>query len=123
MKFRNILSKFKIKLTKAFAAVSAATASLMITSMIETNAAPVDFSNGVTQVANSVTSQAKTIAGVVFAAVAIFALAFTVAKGVKAAFAYRRNEEVHIAPVVAGGIGTVLCGLASSAAFFGWFGL
>ncbi len=123
MKFRNILSNFKIKLTKAFAAVSAAATSLMIASMIEINAAEVDFSGGVSQLATNVTSQAETIAGTVFATVALFALAFTVFKGVKAAFAYRRNEDVHIGPVIAGGIGTVLCGLASSTAFFGWFGL
>lgn len=95
---------------------------LTIAATVEFNAA-VDFSGGITQVTNEVKNQAKTIMGVVFGAVALFALAFTVAKGIAAAFEYKRGDRVHIGPVIGGGIGTIVAGLASSTLFFGWFGL
>lgn len=91
--------------------------------VITVNAA-VDFSGGIEQVTNNVTSQAKAIMGTIFGFVAIIALAFTVAKAIKAGLAYHRSgEPVNATPIVAGGIATIVAGLASSATFFGWFGL
>lgn len=122
MHIKKNVTKVKNKITKTATAVSTAVTMIIISAMIEVNAA-VNFSGGVNQVANEVKSQGKTIAATVFGAIAIFALAFTVAKGIKTAFAYRRGEDVHMGPVIAGGVGTIVAGLASAATFFSWFGL
>lgn len=111
------------KLIKKATAIIAVISTLMMSSMIDFYAASVDFSGGVNQVTNKVTAQAKSIAGTVFGCIAIFCLAFTVAKGIRAAISYHRQENFSIAPVVAGGIGTIVAGMASLSTFFGWFGL
>lgn len=113
------MRKIFTKVTAIIAVVS----TLITASMIEFYAANVDFSGGVSQVAEKVTSQAKTIAATIFGVLAIFCLAFTIAKGVKAAIAYQRQDDVHLGPVISGGIGTIVAGLASLSTFFGWFGL
>jgi hypothetical protein len=123
LKIKNILSNAKSKGIKAITSVSAAVTSLMIAGMIEFNASEVDFSGGVEKVSKDVIKQGKAIATTVFTAIAIVALVFTVAKGIKAAFEYRRGENVHLGGVIAGGIGTIVAGLASASTFFGWFGL
>lgn len=111
------------KTLKKVTTIIAVISTLMTASMIEFYAANVDFSGGVNQVANQVTSQAKVIAATVFGCFAIFCLAFTFAKGIKAAIAYHKQENFSIGPVVASGIGTIVAGLASASTFFGWFGL
>lgn len=122
MNIKNSISKAKSKISKKAAAITAAVNMLIISAMLQANAA-VNFSGGVKQVANNVTSQGKAIAATVFGAVAVVALAFTVAKGIKAGAAYNRGEQVHLGPVIGCGIGTIVAGLASSSLFFSWFGL
>lgn len=112
----------KRKVLKKIAAVSLAATVFIISAMLQVSAA-VDFSGGVTEVAEEVTSQGKTIAATAFGVVAVIALAFTAAKGIKAGFTYHRGENVSLGPVIAGGIGTIVAGLASAATFFSWFGL
>lgn len=122
MHIKKNFTKFLSSISKKTATITTTLTILVVSAMVTANAS-VDFSGGVRQVTNSVTSQGKTIAGIVFGAVAVFALAFTIAKGIKATLAYRRGEDVHLGPVIAGGIGTVVAGLASASTFFGTFGL
>ncbi len=123
MNLKNHLTKSKNGIAKKFASISTVITILTTLAMTQINAA-IDFAEGVEQVANEVTSQGKTIFGIVFGAVAVFALGFTVFKGVKAGFAYRRGENVELGPVIGGAVATLVCGLGSAGAiFFGWFGL
>lgn len=122
MNIKNSISKAKNRISKKAAAITAAINMLIISAMLQANAA-VNFSGGVERVANDVTRQGKAIAATVFGAVAVVALAFTVAKGIKAGAAYHRGEQVNLGPVIGCGIGTIVAGLASATTFFGWFGL
>lgn len=122
MTTKKSLSKTKKTLLSRIAVISAVITLLTVAAMVEFNAA-VSFSNGITEVANEVKSQARSAMTVIFGAVAIFALGFTLFKGIGAAFTYRRGEPVHIGPVIGGGIGTIVAGLCTSATIFGWFGL
>ncbi len=84
----------------------------------------VDLVTGVENITNQVTTQAKAIMTIVFGAIALFCLGFTVVKGVRMGFQYHSHQQVDSAgPVIASAIGTIVAGLASSASFFGWFGL
>ena len=123
MKENNRLSKIKSSklFTPKLLTVFAIIALFVVISTVQFGA--VDFSGGVEQVTNEVKNQAKSIMVTIFGAVALFALCFTVFKGIAAAFNYRRGEAVHYGPVIAGGIGTIVAGLCASATFFGWFGL
>lgn len=119
MKYINQVKKFGKKIITSAAVISA----LSVSALTEINAAQVDFSGGVEQVVNQVTSQGKVIAGAVFAAVAVVCLALTVGKGIKLAQSYYGGHEVKPGIVIASGIGTIVAGLASLSNFFGWFGL
>ncbi|MCH5300759.1 MAG: DUF3852 family protein [Ruminococcus sp.] len=95
---------------------------LMIASTVITTCAAVDLAGGITQIANQVKTQGKTVAAVIFGVIAVGALIFTIAKGIRAAIAYNNNQDYKITPVVVAGIGTIVAGLCSTSAFFGWFG-
>lgn len=103
--------------------VAALVAVMTSVSAFTANAADVDFSGGVNEIITRLTSQFKTVAGSVFALGALVCLAFTAKNAVSCFSSYRRGEDWNIKPVVGCAIGTVVCGLASGTAFFGWFGL
>lgn len=85
--------------------------------------AAVDVAGGVEQITQQVTTQAKTIMGIIFGAVALICLAYTVAKGIGLLMEHRQGHPTTATPVIMGAIGTIVAGLASSATFLGWFGL
>lgn len=95
---------------------------LLVISCIPTFAA-VDVAGGLDQITKQVTTQAKTIIGIIFGFLAIVALAFTVAKGVHALLEHNAGRPSSPTPVIFGAIATIVCGLASSSVFLGWFGL
>lgn len=85
--------------------------------------AAVDVAGGVEQITQQVTTQAKTIMGIIFGAVALICLGYTVAKGVGLLMQHRQGQPTTATPVILGAIGTIVAGLATSGAFLGWFGL
>lgn len=87
------------------------------------NILDVDMSGGVENITQRVTSEVKSIAPIVFGLLAIIALIFTLVKGFKALMAYRANQDYNTTPVICGAIATVIMGLLTTSAFFGWFGL
>lgn len=87
------------------------------------NCAAVDFTGGVNEVADQFKSQAETIATIIFGCIAIIAFTFTIIKGIAAGISYHRGQDFSVGPVIGGAVATIVCGLASSSTFFGWFGL
>lgn len=85
--------------------------------------AAVDLTGGIQEITNKVTSEIKNVTPIVFGMLALIALIFTLVKGFRALISYRRNEEYNITPVITGAIATVVMGLLTTSAFFGWFGL
>lgn len=83
----------------------------------------VDLTRGVQKVTEEVTSTFKSIVPILFGLIAIFALVFTVFKGIQALVAHRQGQPTSVVPVILGAIATVICGLFSTAAFFTWFGV
>lgn len=117
------ITKIKKSVISKATGISAVAASLVLSSTMQFSAAKVDFAGGVQKVAEDVTSQGKTVAGIVFGAVAVFALSFTIGNAVKASMSYKKGEGLHLGAVIGGAIATIVCGLASAAYFFSWFGL
>lgn len=83
----------------------------------------VDVAGGVETITDRVLSQVKEIAPIVFGLLAVIALIFTLVKGFKALMAYRQNQDYNTVPVICGAIATVIMGLLTTSAFFGWFGI
>lgn len=98
-------------------------ATLLILTSGVTAFAEVDLAGGIDLVTQEVTAQVKTIIGIIFGFVALAALAFTVAKGVHALLEHNAGRPSSPTPVILGGIATIVCGLASTSLFLGWFGL
>lgn len=85
--------------------------------------AGVDLESGVEQITQRVTSTVKGVTPLVFAVMAGLALVFTLFKAVQALLSHRQGQPTSAVPVIVGAIATVICGLLSTSAFFGWFGL
>lgn len=88
-----------------------------------TNVFAADLVNGVTQVANQVKNVGKTILITIFGVVAMFCLGFTIFKAVTAFMSYKKNHDYDVLSPILGLVGTLVCSLAATATFFGWFGL
>lgn len=85
--------------------------------------ADISLTNGVQNIIEKVTGEVKSVAPIIFGFLALIALVFTIVKGFKALMAYRNNESYNTIPVITGAIATVIMGLLTTGAFFGWFGL
>lgn len=83
----------------------------------------VDLVSGVQTISNKVTTAVKGVTPLVFAVMAGIALAFTAFKAVQALLSHRQGQPTSAVPVIVGAIATLICGLLSTSAFFGWFGL
>lgn len=122
----NNLSKKKLlkgKLLKIILAIL--TSVTMITSSLSSVAAKVDLAGGVKKATNGLVGQLKSVFATVFGIAAVIALAFTIAKFVSAMIHYHKGEgeEVTWLPTILGLIATIVCGIFTGTAAFGWFGL
>lgn len=83
----------------------------------------VDLESGVQTITEKVTQTVKGVTPIIFGLMTAIALVFTLFKGVQALLAHRQGHPNSPVPVIVGAIATVICGMFTTSAFFGWFGL
>lgn len=103
--------------------ISFALALLIIIPSIIPAGAAVDLAGGIENITRQVTTQAKSVAIIIFGALSLICLIVTFIFIIKAFLSYKRNGDYSVVPAVCAACGTLVCGLFASSAIFGWFGL
>ena len=86
--------------------------------------AEVNVSRGLEQILTPLKTQTKSIAALIFALLAIVAIAIALIKLVSALLEnHRTNEPINWKPIVTAFAAAVVCGLCSATTFFVWFGI
>lgn len=86
--------------------------------------AAVNLSGGLENIISPLKTQIKNVAALIFALLAIVAIAFAIIKLVTALLEnHRNNEPVNWKPICFAFAAAVVCGLCSSTLFFTWFGI
>lgn len=83
----------------------------------------VDLTSGIQTITERVTSQVKNSTPIIFGFLALIALIYTLVKGFRALIAYHNGQDYNTTPVICGAIATIIMGMFTTGAFFGWFGL
>lgn len=118
-----MLKKVKSKLIKV-AIAAASSLSVAATSICSVAAAKVDLKGGVEKASNAFGKQIKPVFASIFGVMAVVLLGVALIKTIHEFADSRSNErDFNFTPMIKWWAGVVLCGLASSASFFGWFGL
>lgn len=114
--------KLKTKIIKA--AIVAATSFSVLSAGISASAAKVNLDQGVEQVTIEIKKQVKPIFVSIFGLAAVVLFGIALFKTVHEFSESRSNErDMNWSPIIKWWIGVIVCALASSSAFFGWFGL
>ena len=86
--------------------------------------AAVNVSGGLQQIITPLKNQIKNIAALIFALLAIVAIAIALIKLVSGLLEnHRNNEPINWKPICYAFAAAVVCGLCSATTFFGWFGI
>lgn len=86
--------------------------------------AAVNVDDGLQKIVTPLKSQIKNVAAIIFALLALVAIAIALFKLVSGLIEnHRTNEPVNWKPIGLAFAAAVVCGLCSSTAFFGWFGI
>lgn len=96
---------------------------IMCVSALPVSAA-VKVDDGIQNIVTPLKSQVKSVAAIIFALLAIVAIAIALFKLVSGLIEnHRTNEPINWKPIGLAFAAAVVCGLCSSTAFFGWFGI
>lgn len=86
--------------------------------------AAVKVDDGLKNIVTPLKTQIKNVAAIVFALLALVALTVALFKLISSLLEnHRTNEPVNWKPIGFAFAAAVVCGLCSSTAFFGWFGI
>lgn len=118
-----IKERIKMKLKRKAMAVISAIAAIVMSAIIQTNAA-VDVAGGIEEALKEVTLQFKDVVAAIFAFATLVCLAVAVGKLVSGGIEHHRTGEALPWKDIAIAFGVaIVCSLAAGASFFEWFGV